>query len=81
MPRPARQPASRTRLTCTIPIHFTPDALGARLATLTLTDNAGTGTQHVALSGTGTADLTVSPTSFSTGDVKFGASLSRPSLS
>ncbi len=62
-------------LTCTIPIHFTPDALGARSATLTLTDNSGTGTQNVALSGTGTADLTVSPTSFSTGDVKFGASV------
>jgi hypothetical protein len=40
-----------------------------------LTDNSGTGTQNVALSGTGTADLIVSPTSLSTGDVKFGTSV------
>ena len=40
---------------CTIAVGFTPSGLGARSATLTLHDNAGTGTQNVALSGKGTA--------------------------
>jgi hypothetical protein len=59
-------------LSCSIPIGFTPAATGARSATLTLTDNAGTGTQNVALSGTGTVTMTVGPTSFAIPNEKFG---------
>ncbi len=55
---------------CTIAIGFTPSVLGARSATLTLTDNAGTGTQNVALSGTGEPDVTVSPDRIAYGKVK-----------
>lgn len=46
---------------CAIPIEFTPDAVGARTGTLTLTDNAGSGRQTVALTGTGEAAVTTSP--------------------
>ncbi|MGB8413846.1 MAG: choice-of-anchor D domain-containing protein [Candidatus Binatus sp.] len=56
---------------CTIAIGFTPSALGARSATLTLTDNAGTGTQNVELSGKGEPDVTVSPDRVAYGKVKF----------
>jgi HYDIN/CFA65/VesB-like, Ig-like domain/PQQ-like domain len=40
---------------CAITIAFTPNALGARTATLTLSDNTSSSPQSVALSGTGTA--------------------------
>jgi len=49
--------------TCTIGIGFTPSALGAQSATLTVSDNTAHSPQHVALSGTGTIDATVAPTS------------------
>jgi hypothetical protein len=62
---------------CTIAIGFTPSALGARSATLTLTDNAGTGTQNVALSGKGEPDVTVSPDSIAYGKVKLGTKKSK----
>jgi hypothetical protein len=62
-------------LTCTIAIRFTPNTLGARSATLTLNDNTATSPQHVALSGTGTIDMTVTPASFSIGSVKDGSKL------
>jgi hypothetical protein len=39
---------------CIISVTFTPTALGARAGNLTITDNAGTGTQTVPLTGTGT---------------------------
>ncbi len=58
--------------TCTISIGFTPSALGAHSATLTLTDNAGTDTQNVALYGTGTITMSVSPASYAFGNVKDG---------
>jgi Repeat of unknown function (DUF346)/Abnormal spindle-like microcephaly-assoc'd, ASPM-SPD-2-Hydin len=38
---------------CAISVTFTPTATGSRPGTLTLTDNAGTGTQTVPLTGTG----------------------------
>jgi hypothetical protein len=38
---------------CTISITFTPSASGARSAAVTISDNAGTGTQTVGLTGTG----------------------------
>lgn len=47
--------------TCTINVTFTPTAAGAVSANLAITDNAGTGSQIVTLSGTGTAapDFTI----------------------
>jgi hypothetical protein len=39
--------------TCTLNVAFAPRAAGLRSATITLLDNAGTGTQTVSLSGTG----------------------------
>jgi hypothetical protein len=58
---------------CAIAITFTPSAVGRRSATLSVNDNAASSPQHVALSGTGTATLTVSPTSFAFGSVKDGS--------
>jgi len=50
--------------TCTTTVVFRPTATGARNATLRFTDNAGSGTQNVSLTGTGvTAALTFTPTS------------------
>jgi centrosomal CEP192-like protein len=57
---------------CTMGLAFTPNAVGAHSATLTLTDNATTSPQHVALSGSGIAGLTTSSTSLIFGSVKFG---------
>ncbi len=58
---------------CAIAISFTPSALGARSATLSINDNTTSSPKHVALSGAGTADTTVTPTSFAFGKVKIGA--------
>ena len=46
--------------TCSFVVAFTPTAAGPRTGTLTLTDNAPSGTQTVALSGTG-IDFTLAP--------------------
>src|ERR1035437_9609945 len=59
--------------TCTIAIGFTPSTLGAHSATLSVNDNASSSPQHVAASGTGTVDMTVTPTSFGFGSVKDGS--------
>ncbi|MGH9483090.1 MAG: choice-of-anchor D domain-containing protein, partial [Terriglobales bacterium] len=51
---------------CQISVTFTPATLGALNGTLTLTDNAGTGTQAVALTGTGLeAEANLSPSALS----------------
>ena len=59
--------------TCTTEVSFTPSAPGVRHATLTLLDNAGRGTQNVAVSGKGLADVVVSPASIGYGKVKLSA--------
>ena len=59
-------------LSCKIAIGFTPNALGTRSATLHVFDNTSTSPQSVAVSGTGTADMTVAPTSYGFGNVKDG---------
>jgi hypothetical protein len=47
---------------CTVTVNFVPTALGNRTGTLTITDNAGGGTQSVSLQGDGSpAGLTLSP--------------------
>ena len=61
--------------TCTTSVTFHPNTLGPLSATITLTDNANTGTQTVAVSGTGIADLTTSVASLSWGNVPFGYSI------
>ena len=58
--------------TCTIAIEFTPNSLGLHSATLSVSDNTSTSPQHVLLSGTGTATLTLSPTSWGFSSVKDG---------
>jgi uncharacterized repeat protein (TIGR03803 family) len=60
--------------TCTITIGFTPNALGARSATLSIEDNTPASPQHVALTGTGTITMAVTPASFAFGSVKDGSS-------
>jgi len=60
-------------LTCTIAIRFTPSALGPRTATLAISDNTATSPQRVALSGTGTVTMTVTPTSYGFSSVKDGS--------
>ena len=60
-------------LTCTISVGFTPSGVGARTGTLTVTDNGGTGTQNVALSGTGLITTTVAPAGFAIGNTRFGS--------
>jgi len=55
---------------CTILVSFTPTAIGAASGTLTIVDNAGT--QTVALTGTGTAQVTLSSSTLSLGTVAVG---------
>ena len=59
--------------TCTIAIGFTPSALGMHSATLLVHDNASSSPQHVAASGDGIADMTVTPTSFMFTSTKIGS--------
>ncbi|MGA7564473.1 MAG: choice-of-anchor D domain-containing protein, partial [Terriglobales bacterium] len=46
---------------CLIKVTFTPTAVGTRTGTLTITDNSPSSPQTVALSGTGTAQATLTP--------------------
>lgn len=48
---------------CVVYVAFTPTAIGARTGSLTFTDNAPNSPQTVPLSGTGTADATLTPAS------------------
>lgn len=54
---------------CTITVTFTPSLLAKESATLQLTDNTVNSPQSVALSGTGVADVTLTPTSENFGSV------------
>jgi len=55
--------------TCTVSLHFTPQAAGARAAALTFTDNAANSPQSVSLTGTGTM------VGLSSKSITFGAGL------
>jgi hypothetical protein len=57
---------------CTVQVTFSPTAVGQASGTLTIMDNAGTGTQTVALNGSGVAPVSLSPTSLSFGSVAVG---------
>ncbi len=63
-------------LSCTIPVTFTPTALGPVTGKLTVSDNSGNlgPTQVLTLTGTGIVPVTVSPTSLSFGSVRVGDS-------
>jgi len=54
---------------CTIGITFTPSLAGAETASITFTDNAGSGPQSVALSGTGAHDVILTWTASTTSGV------------
>jgi hypothetical protein len=57
---------------CTISVSFTPAALGLRTATLTITDSGSNSPQTVALSGTGVAAVSATPSSLSFGNQAVG---------
>ena len=65
-----------TNGTCTISVTFTPSATGSRSASVTITDNAASSPQNVALSGTGQSlpapGVNLSPTSLSFGNQNVG---------
>jgi hypothetical protein len=54
---------------CTIVVQFTPSAIGARAAVLSVTDSATGSPQAVSLSGTGSHDVILSWTASATADV------------
>jgi hypothetical protein len=58
---------------CTIEVTFTPTQVGARTGTLTITDNAPSSPQTVALSGTGEAQVTLTPATAKFAKEKVGA--------
>lgn len=58
--------------TCTVSATFTPGAVGARSATLSITDDAGNSPQQVALSGTGVVEVSVAPTAITFGGIAVG---------
>jgi len=60
--------------TCTVSVTFTPAAVGAVAGTLTLTDSPDTQSPHsIALTGTGEAQTTVTPSSENFGNVVVGS--------
>jgi Bacterial Ig-like domain (group 2)/Abnormal spindle-like microcephaly-assoc'd, ASPM-SPD-2-Hydin len=61
---------------CKINVTFTPTVAGTRTGTLTLTDNAGSGTQTVPLTGTGIPPVALSPASLIFGSSLIGVSAS-----
>lgn len=58
--------------TCKVSVTFTPTALGALADSLTFTDNATGSPQSVPLSGTGEAQATLTPASFTFNTTKVG---------
>ncbi len=57
---------------CIVSLTFTPGALGARSATLIITDDAGNSPQQTALLGTGIMQVTLTPTAISFATTKVG---------
>ena len=58
---------------CTITVTFTPAAIGARSASVSVTDNATGSPQTVSLTGTGLTALTITPASLGFGTVNVGS--------
>ncbi len=63
--------------TCTIAIAFSPSALGPHSATISVNDNTPSNPQHSAATGTGTIDMSVTPTSAVLGSVKIGSKVTK----
>jgi Cep192 domain 4/Bacterial Ig-like domain (group 2)/HYDIN/CFA65/VesB-like, Ig-like domain len=63
-------------VSCKINVTFTPTVTGIRSGALTLTDNAGSGTQTVPLTGTGVLPVLLSPTSLRFAGTVVGVSAS-----
>jgi len=62
---------------CTVKVTFTPTQVGTRTGAITFTNNAANSPQSVSLSGTGTVQATLSPTSYTWGTpVKVGSNSS-----
>jgi hypothetical protein len=57
---------------CTVGVTFTPTAIGVANGTLTFTDDAASSPQTVTLTGTGSAPVTLSPTTLNFGMVAVG---------
>ncbi|MGA8312365.1 MAG: choice-of-anchor D domain-containing protein [Terriglobales bacterium] len=57
---------------CKLTVTFQPTATGARRGSVTITDNARTTTQTINLTGTGIAQVTVSPLALAFGSVALG---------
>jgi poly(3-hydroxybutyrate) depolymerase len=58
---------------CSIPVIFTPSAIGSRTATLTITDSASNSPQSITLSGNGVVPVNMSPTLLTFGNQAEGA--------
>ena len=56
------------KASCSITVTFTPTVLGAETAALTVTDNASTSPQSLALTGTGVAPVTLTPATLAFGN-------------
>jgi hypothetical protein len=65
---------------CTISISFDPTALGTRTATLNVSDTAPNSPQVIALSGTGSAPVTLSSTSLAFGAVLIKTTKTAPAI-
>ncbi len=72
------QPSLPAQQSCTINLTFTPGGLGARSASLVLTDNAPNSPQSVALSGVGVAPVTLSASALNFGTVMVKSSSTAP---
>ena len=67
--------------TCTIAVTFSPTAIGSRTGTVTISDNAGGGTQTITLSGSGTAPgVSLNPSSLTFGNTLVGATSAAQSV-
>ncbi|MGO8797337.1 MAG: choice-of-anchor D domain-containing protein [Candidatus Sulfotelmatobacter sp.] len=58
--------------TCKVKVTFTPSAIGSATGTLTFTDNASGSPQTVSLTGTGEAQATLTPSSYTFAKTKVG---------
>ena len=72
--------ALAAQATCTISVVFAPTASGTRTATLNVTDDAANSPQTAAVSGTGTAAVTLSTTSINFGTILVKSSSTAPAV-
>jgi phospholipase C len=68
------------KLSCKISVSFTPTAVGARTGTLTVSDSASNSPQTAALSGTGTAPVSLSPATLAFASQVIGTTSTKKSV-